>query len=1026
MLQHRFVVVTSVLLATSAAARAQASETSAGQFVGTPGLMTVDPMTGGAELVRIKEQGFFTTSPAEVAPSLDAPDFRGQALFYGQSPAPSGPLHVDAFSIGEDWIAANGDGELVVPEGRWIGLLFSVTRATPAVGTGAVASEVLAPDGAAGDLFSYEIHTDPAGGPLQEGVYRALDSTQIRLPGGSANMTAFDVFVAQHAFSEFRTRRSPTVYFSVTAATAANLPLGWCGVAANRNGATIFRTTWRPGTPGRWSPPSVYLTGDALGLPAGSDVDALAVDTMHYPSHYILFSTTNPGAGPRIRFHRRGSIGSVQYRFPGSGGPVENRLGIGTGDVDALCATDPGAFEPCQNYTGHRVDLAPTPWSWPNWPNGWAQLGDLSATVHRQPGSLDLHLNCGSDHPTGVFSLWMREPDLPGAPLTSLGPMMRNGIFRGWPALHAHAMSWPPQHRRLQFGVEEYRPATGQTIASPLMEITEWAEVQTKVSAPSPFAASDGSSSGNIWRGTLNRVQCLYDTSHFTDQGTQTRMVIDELEWRMAGGGVQNQNHYPLVHLYMGYSEHDHAAAVTDFASNYHLGQQTLVYSGPVTVEMGWGISPNRHAVRVPLSTPFVYDPTLGRDLVLEIEIAAPPYTPAPPGVANNVVSSSFDVAQHRANTIRSLGTNSATVGVQSAFCPVVRFGYIEDPDTASHEPYGSGCYEDRASFYELFPGTGFDLNGAGATATTSIRLTPASGGFAVGSGTNAWHTPSSAPLALGDDTRVVYALPSTFAWPGGTTGSLSICSNGFVAPNNAVGPSPYVPTAAGLLAANEPRFCLAWTDLNPSPATGGGTVHADTVGNTVVVTWLNVWVFGTAGAHTATMQLVIDCGTGAVEYRWQGCSLTLATLVGWSPGTGGVDPGSRDLDDVPFVCAPDREAMRLTASPRPILGQTIGYEATNVDANAQAAILLMGLDDVDPGIDLDFAGMPGCRLYTPFFHTPNMILSPGVATLGYTLPVTASLSGIAIDAQAAAYVPGINSLQAVVSNALVSVVGLQ
>jgi hypothetical protein len=237
-------------------------------------------------------------------------------------------------------------------------------------------------------------------------------------------------------------------------------------------------------------------------------------------------------------------------------------------------------------------------------------------------------------------------------------------------------------------------------------------------------APAGGSASGSIWRAGPNRVQCLYDTSLFTGQGVTRAMQIDRLQWRSANGVPGAAVAYPSVDVYLGESATDVLAPSNTFAAN-RTGGHTLVYSGPVTVVPAAGTTPNSFTIDLPLAVPYRYDPTGTADLLLEIVIHA-----APSPATGTTVDTSSSAAAHGANTVRSVGSVSATTGTLSGFCPVVKFGYT----TAASGPVvvNEFVYDDTGTdnreFVELFNRSGqpVDLSGWQLTSADAQGPNPA------------------------------------------------------------------------------------------------------------------------------------------------------------------------------------------------------------------------------------------------------------------------------------------------------------
>jgi len=309
--------------------------------------LSVDGATGTAigfdsKSVVMVESDFDTALPAPLPPVPGLPDFT-------LLPFPPG-IDIDALSLGWDWVLADSTGHVSIPPNHW-GAPYSVRRTTVGVPGSVVAAEAVAPGGAAGDIFAYVLPGSAMPSPPAGVPFRALDSTEINIdaPLTAANIDAHDaliglLYVDNPAFAA--TLPPPTVYFSVTAATVGLIPAGWTSVPALRSGATVFSTTWSPGS-ASWTVPIVALTPAALGLTSGEDLDDLALDTLH---GRVLFSTDRAlppplPAPPRdqLLYSNLGSGINVTYRLP-VGTPVETELGVGSApdDIDGICALDPG------------------------------------------------------------------------------------------------------------------------------------------------------------------------------------------------------------------------------------------------------------------------------------------------------------------------------------------------------------------------------------------------------------------------------------------------------------------------------------------------------------------------------------------------------------------------------------------------------------------------------------------------------------------------------------------------------------
>jgi hypothetical protein len=343
----------------------------------------------------------------------------------------------------------------------------------------------------------------------------------------------------------------------------------------------------------------------------------------------------------------------------------------------------------------------------------------------------------------------------------------------------------------------------------------------------------------------------------------------------------------------------------------------------------------------------------------------------------------------------------------------------------ADAREYGRGCYDLSNTYYESFRPLTFDLGGT-AVATSSFRMAPNGvGGYVLVPGSNAFVSPSSASLGLGDDaTSGPLALPFQLQHPGGATDVLYVGSNGMVFPTSAV-TTDFRPTVSALLAGPQ-RWCPAWRDLNPSAA---GTVHfdVDASGTAVYCTWLGVPNFG--GTVPNRFQVAFFA-TGEVEYRYQTMDVTGGeTIVGYTTGNGATDPGSIDISSqvaLAYSTGTGGAALALRASARPLAGTTIGLATSNVPAGASFSAVLAAFAAVVPGLELSALGMPGCWQHVPLGGAVTLGIAFGspVANVPFSLPAGTAWLGIGLFAQSVSFVPGANALGAVSSNGLQLLLG--
>ena len=355
-------------------------------------------------------------------------------------------------------------------------------------------------------------------------------------------------------------------------------------------------------------------------------------------------------------------------------------------------------------------------------------------------------------------------------------------------------------------------------------------------------------------------------------------------------------------------------------------------------------------------------------------------------------------------------------------FVPNVGGGYDSIPtlcEPANNTSYGAGCPNISATAYENFPANTIDLS------NTSVRLTPTGTGylFTPGTGTNYTHT--VAGLALGDDAVGTLALPTPFNYPGGSTSTLTICSNGYIwmqSPNTL---ADFSPTAAELFS-NAARLMPMWCDGVPDGVTNVANVFAevDTLNNKAYVSWLNIPIFGGVGG-TMNVQCELDLTSGAVEYRYGAISCGNAAIVGWTPGRGpsAVDAGSIDFSARLAAgfqsTSPEQRALSLATATNPVIGSTMTFTTDQIPATG-LTFYLLSAGQYNPGLDLGVIGAPGCQAYItlPEILSSLQIGTP-TATTSVTIPNDPFFAGIAIYSQAVAVDPSANAFGFITSNGI-------
>jgi len=557
------------------------------------------------------------------------------------------------------------------------------------------------------------------------------------------------------------------------------------------------------------------------------------------------------------------------------------------------------------------------------------------------------------------------------------------------------------------------------------LALTSLALAQSTANIPNPAVFAGGGSSGNIWRAGLNRVQCFYDSSNFTGQGISAPITISGIEWINAAA-VAAPITYPSVEIYLQPAAGDYSAPSTTFATNRTIPFPTTPnYAGPVTVNAS--ATTGAYVINIPLTVPFQYSPDSGQDLLVEIVILG---NPAP--LTGTSANTGFSNPAHQCNSIRSVGSTTALTGTASAFCPVIRTTYAPVPGAAAHVRYGTGCTTRARSFYELFNGSAADLAGQ----TVSMQQNGIGGYVVTSAAGGVIAAPSTVGLALGDDQMsAAIALPFTFDYPGGSTSSIFVDSNGSIH-LNLVGTSNIGGTAASLLGAAYHAISASMQDLEPDGVTNVANVFAQVNPNNPSefdITWLNVPCFGTSTnvpRLSSTFQIALfDNGTNDyVELRYQtlandSTSNTGKAITGFSLGGGAIDGGSQDISASVIVTQFDASPLSLAGAPRPILGTSATYTLSNIRANAGVSALNIGFASSAP-TPLSLYGLdaPGCNANIAVIGSVpfgSLLLTSPTASFSQPWPNNPSFSGISLYTQAFELAPAENNAGVIVSNGL-------
>lgn len=332
----------------------------------------------------------------------------------------------------------------------------------------------------------------------------------------------------------------------------------------------------------------------------------------------------------------------------------------------------------------------------------------------------------------------------------------------------------------------------------------------------------------------------------------------------------------------------------------------------------------------------------------------------------------------------------------------------------ATSSTYGLGCNRGSRAFYELSDATAFDLS------NSAMTLTPSAGHYvALQLGVYVPPTGAATSLSLGDDADTLVNLSSAFSFPGGSTTSLRVCSNGFVSVGAGNGTS-FSPNASTWLSSPLARWGT-WHDFNPARASSG-QVKFQEIGNISYVTWDGVFDF--SGVATPNFfQLQFDRATGRVTYAWQAMSTVgNAFLVGFAPGApAAVNDGNLDISahwPAGFSTqTTDTRPLAFNSSARPVIGTSINLVTSDITPGSVFGANLLGF--VAASADLSGLGAPRCTQYVNALATNIFLIGGSSVNVPFAIPNNPYLLGVTVVGQSASYSPGQNALNVLFSNGL-------
>jgi hypothetical protein len=282
------------------------------------------------------------------------PDYTSPELFGALTQL----VDVDAMSTGGDIIPSPDSSGVpnLISNGRWLGLIASVRE--DSVGALNSLIEVAREGGRSNgsDLFAYYYDESSGIDPfLAGGTFVAQTREMMGFHGSNLDdVDALDFGLGVRSFGGLAAGSDPlfierdSFYFSVTpqsamdlnAATGSQFALDQYQNHVPAHAADVYHMEWIGGS---WGGPMQYLDWNTLGLFAGDDIDAIAVDPSR---HTTIFSTQVFPDRSQLLIHDY-IWGTQDLRsrelVTGTENLVTEKVGgvDDTTDIDAVCILDP-------------------------------------------------------------------------------------------------------------------------------------------------------------------------------------------------------------------------------------------------------------------------------------------------------------------------------------------------------------------------------------------------------------------------------------------------------------------------------------------------------------------------------------------------------------------------------------------------------------------------------------------------------------------------------------------------------------
>jgi hypothetical protein len=219
------------------------------------------------------------------------------------------------------------------------------------------------------------------------------------------------------------------------------------------------------------------------------------------------------------------------------------------------------------------------------------------------------------------------------------------------------------------------------------------------------------------------------------------------------------------------------------------------------------------------------------------------------------------------------------------------------------------------------------------------------------------------------------------------------------------------------------------WHDMDPLVA-GTAWFEEDFTLGASIFTWEAIPSRANAGVNTIQ---IIAYFTGNIEMRFGALNLTVGgawpTMVGYTPGNGSLDPGTRDVSATPYSTQGlDSNPLTLDTPNNPVLGTTVNLVTSNPSTAPGIGIMFLSSTPlVGTPLPLSIIGAPGCFAHVATLDASFTIDNIPIngLTVPFGIPATPSLVGATIGGMSIWIDPSANAFGMTVSNGLLLKLGL-